>query len=97
MKIEIKHRLARDEAKNRISGLIDQLKREYGSQIQNLNEKWVDYTDRIEGSAKGHSISGTIDVKDQAVNIDLKLPFILKIFSGRIRSVIEDHVRKELN
>ena len=69
---------------------------EYGGQIQDLKEEWVDYTDKIEGTARGYSISGAIEVKDLAVNIDLKIPFILRVFGAKIRSVIEQHVRKEL-
>jgi putative polyhydroxyalkanoate system protein len=96
MNIEITHTLARDEAKSRMMGLIDRLKSQYGGQIKDLKEQWVNYTDKIEGSARGHSVSGSINVEDKAVNIDLKIPFLLRVFSGKIRSVVEEHVKKEL-
>jgi len=97
MDIEIKNALTREEAKSRIIGLIGKLKEKYGGQIEDLKEEWSGDKGKFEGSAKGHSVSGSIDVKDLVVDIHIKIPFMLRIFSGKIRSVIEEQVGKELH
>ncbi|HWK08141.1 MAG TPA: polyhydroxyalkanoic acid system family protein [Puia sp.] len=97
MNIKIQHTHTREEARRRVTTLINKLKRQYGDQIQNLNEEWTDYTGTIEGSAKGYSLSGTIDVKEDVLDIDLKLPFLLQVFGNKIRSVVEEQVKKELS
>jgi Putative polyhydroxyalkanoic acid system protein (PHA_gran_rgn) len=97
MKIEIQHQHSKEDAKSRLENLIQELKNEYAGQIQNMNEQWANYTDNIEVSAKGYSISGIIEVKESIVSVDLKIPFILLPFSKKIRSLIEDHVKKGLS
>lgn len=96
MNIKIQHTHTREEAKKRVTTLINKLKVQYSGQIQNLKEEWNGYTDTIEGSAKGYSLSGTIDVNEDTIDIDLKLPFLLQIFGNKIRSVVEEQVKKEL-
>jgi len=96
MTIDIRHHHTREEAKRRVELLIQRLKKEYGGQLQNFKEEWSGYTNKMEGSAKGYAVSGTIDVKDQLVTIDLKLPFLLKVFGAKIKSVVEEQIKKEL-
>lgn len=96
MNINIQHNQTKEEAKRRVESLIQRLKKQYGGQIQNLKEEWSGYTNKIEGSAKGYSVSGTIDVKELIVNVDLKIPFLLQVFSKKIKSVVEEQIKKEL-
>jgi len=44
-------------------------------------------------SAKGVSLAGTLQLQPGAIVIDLQVPFLLKPFSGRAVSVIEEQVR----
>jgi hypothetical protein len=97
MKIEIPHLHTREKAKIKIENLIQTVKTEYGGQIKSMNENWSDYTDAIELSAIGYSISGTIEVKESLISIDLRIPFMLQPFSKKIRSVIEEHIKKALS
>ena len=97
MNISIQHKQTKEEAKRRMEVLIQRLKKEYGGQLQNFKEEWSDYTNKVEGSAKGYSVSGMIDVKDGVVTVDLKLPFLLKVFSSKIKSVVEEQIKKELD
>jgi putative polyhydroxyalkanoate system protein len=96
MNIKIEHRQTRDEAKRRVEGLIQTLKTEYGSDIKNLQEHWTGYNNQISGSAKGYSVSGTVEIKELAILIDLKIPFLLQVFSKKIRAVVDQHVKNAL-
>ena len=97
MNIKIEHRLSRDEAKRRLEGLIQTLKTEYGDQIRDLSEQWTGYANKISGSAKGYSVSGTIEIEELAVIIDLKIPLFLQVFGKKIRSLIDQQVKNALS
>jgi len=97
MNIKIEHRQTKDEAKRRLEALIATLKTQHASQIQNLQEQWTGYTNKIKGTARGYSVAGTLEIKELAILIDLKIPLLLQVFSKKIRSVVEEHVKKTLS
>ena len=97
MKIEIQHLLSKEDAKIRMENLIQKLKNEYEGQIQNMSEQWANYTNSIQVAARGYSISGTIEVKESIVSVDLRIPFLLQAFSKKIRSVVEEQLKKGLS
>jgi hypothetical protein len=47
----------------------------------------------ISFNVKGMSLSGTVDVKDKAIDLDLDVPFLLKPFQGKAISVIETEIK----
>lgn len=47
----------------------------------------------ISFSVKGMSLSGTVDVKDRAIDLELDVPFLLKPFQGKAISVIETEIK----
>jgi putative polyhydroxyalkanoate system protein len=96
MNIQIPHSNSKDETKKRLEALTGQLKTKYGSQIQDLKEEWTGFTGKVSGSAKGYSVTGTIAIEDALVSIDLKIPFLLQVFSKKIKSAVEEHVHKTL-
>jgi hypothetical protein len=97
MNVQISHTHTQEEAKRRIESLIQNLKVQFGDQISDLKEQWADYTGKIEGSAKGYSLSGSIEISPDAVTVDLKIPFILRVFSKKIRAVMEERLERSLS
>ncbi|MEN8155171.1 MAG: polyhydroxyalkanoic acid system family protein [Acidobacteriota bacterium] len=88
LNIRVSHKLTQDVAAERIKGLLNQLKREYGDQIKDLSEDWNGNSCRFSFSVMGSSISGTLDVLNDEVLIKGDLPFAARLFKGRIEETI---------
>jgi putative polyhydroxyalkanoate system protein len=89
----IPHRLTRAEAKRRIQEALATGRREYGSRLHDLRESWTG--DRLDFalSALGQSISGNLTVDDQAVHVEVALPWLLAMLAGPVKRQLEDKAR----
>lgn len=83
--IDQKHTLSKDEAKNRLSVFEEQLGK-YGVKLD-----WSGY----KANVKGTGVSGGAEVKDDNVNITLKLGFLAKA-AGVDSDKLEASIRKRL-
>lgn len=97
MKIEIPHQHNKEEAKNRIKKLLDGLKEKFAGKITNVNETWNENSGVFGFTMGPFSTSGTIDVKEKAVEINLDIPFIASLYKNQIRSVIEEQAKDILS
>ncbi|HEV3324019.1 MAG TPA: polyhydroxyalkanoic acid system family protein [Puia sp.] len=96
MTIQVEHILAKQEAKHRIEGLIEQLRQEYKNELQNLVVDWTDDSAHIRIQARGYSTAGNLEIKDGVVDLDFYVPFLLQVFSKKIKSVIHDRIQQSL-
>lgn len=96
MTIEVEHNLPKQEAKHRIEGLIERYREEYKNELQHLAIHWTENTAHIRVQAKGYSSAGTIEIKDSVVDLDFYMPFLLQVFSKKIKSVIHDRIQEGL-
>ena len=48
----------------------------------------------ISFSVKGMTLKGGVEVKDNSIDMDLEVPFMLKPFQGKAVSVIEGEIKK---
>jgi hypothetical protein len=48
---------------------------------------------KISFSVKGMSLSGNVEVKDKAIDLELDVPFLLRPFQGQAISVIETEIK----
>lgn len=88
--IEIPHQLPRQEALDRIQGMLRKLQEEQKDTIRNVSEKWEGNEGEFSFSAKGFDLSGKIRVEENSVNINGELPFALSFFKSQISRVIQD-------
>ena len=94
MKIDYRHDLTSEEAYERINNLLVDLQRKYSDKISNAEKSWnpehtqMDYSMEIMGS----KIKGQVHLRDCQITLEGKLPFMAKMFSGKI----EEMVRKRL-
>lgn len=51
----------------------------------------------ISFSVKGMSLSGSVEVKDKTIELELDVPFLLKPFQGQAISVIEGEIKSWLD
>ena len=76
--VSIPHRLGRQEAKRRLDGGIGRLRPELGAFLNTLDYDWADDTLNFRASAMRQTITGRIDVLDDAVRIEIDLPWIMQ-------------------
>jgi hypothetical protein len=96
MNIQIEHTLPKDEAKRRIEQLIEHYRQEYKDQVQDLIVEWKDDKAHIRVSARGYSSAGNLEVTDSAVLLDFYVPFLLQVFSKKIKSTIQQTIEESL-
>ena len=89
MRIAVPHRTTKENARRIVEQRMQQLERQYGHYASDVEKNWSG--DRLDFGfkAKGFSGKGTLEITDNEVIIDGKLPLIAKPFEPRIKSTIE--------
>ncbi|MBF8744265.1 polyhydroxyalkanoic acid system protein [Pseudomonas putida] len=85
--VERKHSLGRDAARAKAEALVDKLAREY-----DLKATWNG--DRVDVARSG--ASGSVQIFDDRIRVDLKLGMMLSIMGSSIKSEIERALDKAL-
>ncbi|MBS1605854.1 MAG: polyhydroxyalkanoic acid system family protein [Bacteroidetes bacterium] len=96
MTIQIEHTLSKEEARNRIEQLIERYKNEYKTDLQELVVDWAGDRAHIRVKAKGYGTSGNLEVRDGAVELDFYVPFMLQVFSKKIKSAVSEEIKRSL-
>jgi hypothetical protein len=94
--VSIPHRLGRDEARTRLKDGAHRLRTQFGGQTANVEERWQDYRADFKFSAMGQSITGRMDVEEEAIKLSVDLPWMLAMIADKIRGKIETEGRKLL-
>src|SRR3546814_685363 len=87
--VSVPHRLGRAEDRRRIQQGFGDLARHLGGGSGALTTAWTG--DRLDFSlqALGQEVSGTCDVADEAVRIEVLLPGFLAMFAGRVKGALQ--------
>ncbi len=94
--VTVNHQLGRDEALNRIKGLLGQAKEQYGDRITDLKENWSDNGGTFSFKAMGFKISGSLAVSDTDVVITGDYPFAALPFKGTIEATLRERAERLL-
>ncbi|MEE9199570.1 MAG: polyhydroxyalkanoic acid system family protein [Dehalococcoidia bacterium] len=96
MKIEYRHGKSAQEAYERIDGLLTALEAQYKDQISDSHRAWNDTNDRMEFGleAMGQRISGTLSLEGEMAILELKLPLLARMFSGRLERIVREELDK---
>jgi Putative polyhydroxyalkanoic acid system protein (PHA_gran_rgn) len=89
--VSIPHRLGKDEAVRRLKSGLDNVAANYGHLFAVQEQTWTDNRLQFRVSAVGQTASGTIDVMDDHVNLQVFLPWLL----AKLAAAIQPFVRKE--
>ena len=89
MRIAVPHRTTKENARKIIEQRLHQLEKQYGHYASDVEKNWSG--DRLDFGfkAKGFTGKGSVEITDNEVIIDGKLPLIAKPFEPRIKSTIE--------
>ncbi len=87
MKLRREHSLGANEVRRRV----DEIAADMGGSL-NLRSEWQGDNLKVSGSG----VNGQIAVSEDAVEVDVKLSFALKLMEGPIRSAVESAMDKHL-
>ncbi len=95
MRIDYQHNLTQEEAYRRINNLLTDLQKQYADKIRNPQTSWSPEHTRMSYSMEimGFGTKGEVTLQDGQISLEGKLPFMAKMFSGKI----EEMVRKQLD
>jgi hypothetical protein len=97
--VTIPHALGKDEARRRIEEgfgrMRQQLTSGFGTVVA-FQERWEGDRLHFEGGALGQKMTGRLDVRADAVEIQLDLPEILAAIADRIRGALQTEGQKLL-
>jgi len=95
MRINYQHNLTQEEAYRRINNLLTDLQKQYADKISNPRTIWNPEHTRMDYNMEimGFSTKGEVTLRNGQVSLEGKLPFMARMFSGKI----EEMVRKQLD
>ena len=82
--VSIPHRLGKQEAKRRLDRGIRRLRPELGALVSGLDYGWDGDSLNFNASAMWQTITGRIDVLDEAVRVEIELPWIMNLLGDTI-------------
>jgi hypothetical protein len=88
--VSIPHRLGQQEAKRRLDSGIDRLRPELGAFVSGLDYGWEEDTLDFTASAMWQTITGRITVLDDALRIEIDLPWIMNLLGDTIAKQVRD-------
>jgi hypothetical protein len=91
--MEIKYNLgnySQEEAYQKIDSFLDGLVEKHSDLISNPQKEWNNEKDKMEFGfeAKGYNIEGTINILEDKLVLNGKLPWVARMFSGKIEEII---------
>ena len=97
--VSIPHALGKDEARRRIEQGFGRLRQQMTSGIgamMTFQERWEGDRLHFEGGGLGQKMTGRLDVRDDAVDIQLDLPEILAAIAEKIAGRLKTEGQKLL-
>jgi Putative polyhydroxyalkanoic acid system protein (PHA_gran_rgn) len=82
--VSIPHRLGRGEAKRRLDSGIGRIGPELAGLVSTLDHSWEDDTLNFRAVAMWQTISGRLEVLDDAVRIEIDLPWMMRLIGDTI-------------
>ena len=82
--VSIPHKLGRQEAKRRLDSGIGRLRPELGGLVSSLDYSWDGDRLNFNASAMWQTITGGIDVLDDAVRIEIDLPWMMRLLADTV-------------
>ena len=93
LSLNIPHSQTQEEALSRVKQLLGRLQEEQKGTIPNVQENWDGPNGTFSFAAKGFTIAGTIQVKENEVQLESDLPFAVSLFKGQIAAIITERAK----
>jgi putative polyhydroxyalkanoic acid system protein len=86
--VSIPHRLGKDEALRRLRGGLIHVRSSFGHLLTVEEETWAGDRLQFRLRSLGQPVSGTIDVADDHVRLEVLLPWLLGLLAERLAPMI---------
>src|SRR5438270_9702926 len=96
MTVTIPHQLGKAEAKRRIQRQIGSLRNQHGALFSDLSENWTGDTMLFSLTAMAQTLSGRLEVSEQAIDVAVALPWMFQMLEGLIKPRVEEAGRRLL-
>ena len=87
--VSIPHNLGKAEATRRLQGGLGSLKTQFGDKIASIDESWLEDRMAFRVGAMGQSIAGHLDVMDDQVVVEVRLPWLLAVVADKAKNFIQ--------
>ncbi|MGH6795001.1 MAG: polyhydroxyalkanoic acid system family protein [Methylocella sp.] len=94
--ITLPHRLGSEEAKRRIAGGIELLRRDYLDKLAYSEANWNGDTANLRVVAFGQAVTAQVYVMNDSVRVEVQLPWILAALTGKIQGVLKNSAEESL-
>ncbi len=89
MHLVIPHKFTQAEAALRVKQMLAEARPKLADKATITEERWEGDTLHFAFTAEGQAVSGQAQVQDKQFVIDAKLPFMLRMFEGKIEKMIQ--------
>ncbi|NBB16223.1 polyhydroxyalkanoic acid system protein [Caulobacter sp. SLTY] len=86
--INIPHQLGKDEARRRLETGFVKIEQQFAKQAQ-VDKTWDGDRMAFRAVAMGQTITGTLDVLEEAIRLEIVLPGFLGMLASKIRGKVE--------
>ena len=94
--VSIPHRLGKNEAMHRIQAGLEQVRATFGDKLAVINETWSGAHCDFRVTVLRQATTGTIDVAEDHVRVEVQLPWFLGLLAGQGRRLIESQGQRML-
>lgn len=88
MRIAVSHHTTREQARQKVEQRLSALIAQFGGHAQELHHEWAGDVLKFKGKARGFSLEGSVEVTDDSIVLDAKLPLMAKMFEPKIREAV---------
>lgn len=89
MHIAIKHHTTRAKARTILEQKLTAMLNQFGGRVDDLQQQWNGDTLEFKGKARGFTVQGTVEVTDDEIVVDGKLPMMALPFESKIREAVK--------
>jgi hypothetical protein len=94
--LTIPHDLSQEEAQQRIQGRIAQLRAQFDGKVSIIQEQWTENRLVFDVTAMGQHVRGRLNVEPKQIHLEVDLPWMLALLSGRFQKEVQEEGRKLL-
>ena len=81
--------MTKQAAKDKLEGTLPALIARFGDSVSDFEHAWQGNSATFSFRARGFDVQGSLKITDSDVVVDMKLPFVARLFESTIRSNVE--------
>lgn len=91
--VTIPHRLGKAEAKRRLQTGFSNVRSSFGEKFVVLDDQWADEHLDFRATLLGQTTTGTVDVADDHVRLEVYLPWFLSFLANKTKALVQKEGR----